>query len=104
MAEKVDAGTWVEIHAIVLPNDERAPQVPEDTRQVPLEMRVKGFLVEAASLGEQTEIVTPVGRRLRGVLDRVNPAYNHSFGPPIAELSTIGQELRAMLRERGRSE
>ena len=102
MTEIIDAGTWVEIHSIVLRSDERAPQIPEDTRQVPLEMRVKGFLVEPASLGEQAEIVTPVGRRLRGVLEEVNPAYTHGFGAPIAELSTIGAEVRAILRQRGR--
>lgn len=102
MTELIDKGTWVEIQRILLPAGERAPQVPEDTQRVPLEMRVKGFLVESASLGEEAEIVTPVGRHLRGSLTEVNPAYSHSFGSPIPELSTIGGEVRAMLRERGR--
>ena len=31
----------------------------------------------------------------------VNPAYTHLFGAPIPELSTIGGEVRAILRERG---
>ncbi|MCG6937769.1 MAG: 2-amino-4-ketopentanoate thiolase [Gammaproteobacteria bacterium] len=94
-------GTWVEIHNIVLPAGERAPQVPEDTQQVPLEMRVKGFLVEPASLDEEVEIITTAGRHLRGRLIEVNPAYSHQFGAPIPELSTIGGEVRAILRERG---
>jgi len=100
MAELIAKGTWVEIHRTVLAPGERAPQVPEDTRQVPLEMRVKGFLLAPASLGEEAEIETPAGRRLRGTLMRVNPAYSHSFGSPIAELSAVGGEVRAMLRER----
>jgi len=102
MTEPVAKGSWVEIHRIVLPAGERASQVPEDTQQVPLEMRVKGFLVEPASLGEDVEIITTTGRRLHGTLTDFNPAYGHGFGAPIAELSTIGGEVRAMLRDRGR--
>ena len=102
MAELITKGTWVEIHRIILPAGERAPQVPTDTQGVALEMRVKGFLVESATVGSQAEIVTPAGRRLHGTLTEVNPAYSHSFGTPIPELSTIGGEVRAMLRERGR--
>ena len=101
MTEEIKKGTWVEIHKIVLPAGERAPQVPEDTQQVPLEMRVKGFLVEPVSLGDEAEIVTTVGRHLRGNLIDVNPPYTHQFGSPVPELSTIGQEVRAILRERG---
>ena len=101
MAELISKGTWVEIHNIVLPAGERAPQVPEDTQQVPLEMRVKGFLAEPAALDEEVEIITTVGRHLRGRLVEVNPAYSHQFGAPIPELLTIGGEVRAILRERG---
>jgi len=102
MTEPVAKGSWVEIHRIVLPAGERAPQAPEDTQQVPLEMRVKGFLVEPASLGEDVEIITTTGRRLHGTLEAFNPVYGHGFGAPIPELSTIGGEVRAMLRDRGK--
>jgi hypothetical protein len=101
MAERIAQGTLVDIHCCVLQADERAPQVPDDTRQVPLEMRVKGFLVASADPGETAEIITPAGRRLRGTLAAVNPAYTHGFGAPLPELSGIGEEVRAMLRERG---
>jgi hypothetical protein len=100
MADLIATGTWVEIHRIVLAAGERAPQVPEDTRAVPLEMRVKGFLVAPAALGGEARIVTRAGHRWRGTLTEVNPAYTHSFGPPVPELSTIGAEVRAMVRER----
>jgi hypothetical protein len=99
MSEPIAKGTWVEIHRVVLSSGERAPQVPEDTRRVPLEMRVKGVLAETAAIGEEVEIVTPVGRRLRGTLVSRNPAYTHGFGPPIPELTPIGAEVRAILRE-----
>lgn len=102
MADHIEKGTWVEIHCIVLSPEQRAAHVPDDTRRVPFEMRVKGFLAEPALVGDEAEIVTSVGRRLRGRLSEANPAYDHSFGRPVPELSTIGRELREILRERGR--
>ena len=100
MADRAAAGTWVEVHRVVLPPGERAPQVPEDTGRLPLEMRVKGFLVEDAFPGETAEILTPAGRRLKGTLAKVNPPYTHSFGAPIAALSPVGGEVRAILAAR----
>jgi hypothetical protein len=96
---RIDAGTWVEIHQVVLPAGERAPQVPADTGRVDLELRVKGFLLAPAEEGEPAEIRTSAGRRLRGTLVAVNPAYTHGFGAPIPELSGIGSEVRGLLCE-----
>jgi hypothetical protein len=101
MADLVASGTWVEIHSIVLAADQRAAQIPEDTKRVPLEMRVKGFLVATAALGAQVEIVTVTGRRLSGTLAAINPSYSHGFGAPIAELQAIGGEVRGLLRAAG---
>ena len=91
----------VEIQRIALAPNERATQIPVDTQQVPLEMRVKGFLVAPAALGDEAEIETPAGRRLRGTLVEANPPYTHSFGAPIPELLAVGPAVRAILRERG---
>ena len=97
MTDKTAAGTWVEIHNIVLPPGARAPQVPDDTRKVPLEMRAKGFLVDPAALGEAAEVTTVAGRVLRGTLAAVHPPYDHGFGEPVAELLSIGTQVRALL-------
>lgn len=102
MAERIEPGTWVELHRIELPAGGRAPQVPADTGGLPLELRVKGFLVGAAAVGEEAEIETVTGRRQRGTLVEVNPPYLHSFGAPVPELSKIGTETRAILREEGK--
>jgi hypothetical protein len=101
MTERIQEGSWVEIHRVVLAAGERAPQVPADTQAVDLEMRVKGWLVKPANIGEQAEIDTAAGRRLRGTLVALNPAYEHGFGPPIPELSGIGVALRSGLRREG---
>ena len=101
MTEHVAAGTWVEIYQVLLTKGERAPHVPEDTHHLPLEMRVRGWLVQAAQLNETAEIKTSTGRLMRGTLVDINPAYTHGFGPPIPELTPIGSEVRALLRDRG---
>jgi hypothetical protein len=97
--ERVAQGTWVELHRVLLPPGERAPQLPEETQRVPLELRVKGFLVADATLGESAEVVTAAGRRLRGTLARALPRYEHGFGSPVPELLAVGAELRARLRD-----
>ena len=96
--ERVARGTWVELHRVVLAPGERAPQVPEETQRVALELRVKGFLVRDAATGETAEVMTAAGRRLGGTLERVLPAYEHGFGAPVPELLAVGPELRAILR------
>jgi hypothetical protein len=101
MTERATQHTWVEIHRVVLAPGERAPQVPAETQQVPLEMRVKGFVLRDAALGEEVAIRTPAGRVLTGTLTAINPAYTHLYGPPIPELLPIGGEVRAILRARG---
>ena len=105
MLNKARKGDWVQIHQIVLPAGQRAPQVPEDTAQVPLEMKVKGILLnQEASLGELVTIRTAVGRVLEGTLVAVNPSYDISYGPPPAELRGVGEELRRILKGVGQDE
>ena len=101
MAEPLARGAWVEIRAVILPAGARAPQVPEDTARVALEMRAKGFLAEAAEVGAEAEIVTATGRRLHGTVIAANPSYEHGFGAPLPELIEVAGEVRAILRERG---
>jgi len=90
-------GTWVEICRIVLAPGERAPQVPADTASVPLELRVKGFLQEPASLGQEAVVTTLIGRTQKGIVTRINPRHTHDFGEPVPELLPIGTELRRLL-------
>ena len=94
------AGEWVQIHNVILPAEERAAHVPEDTRQVPFEMWLKGFLIdEEAQIGDTVTIETVTGREVMGELVAVNPRYPHSFGEPVPELMSIGRELRALIEE-----
>lgn len=83
-------GTWVEIEQVVLTPVERAPTLPADTRQVPYMLRVSGFLLDDAEIGQEVRICTLIGRVLSGTLKTINPSYTHSFGQTIQELLDIG--------------
>jgi len=95
---KIGKETWVEIHDIVLKPEERTGNLPEETKKVPLEMRLKGFLLEEAELGDRVKIRTVTGRIVEGTLLKENPVYEHGYGETfVPELLTIGQNLIAML-------
>jgi hypothetical protein len=90
-------GDYVTIYDVVLTKDERAPQVPDDTKRVPLEMRVRGFLTHDATLEEQVTIETITGRTVTGKLIELAPTYTHSFGKHVPEIFEIGKKLRSIL-------
>ncbi|AOY76962.1 2-amino-4-oxopentanoate thiolase subunit OrtA [Clostridium formicaceticum] len=94
---KIEKGSWVRIHDIVLEPDERTGQLPEDTKKVPLEMWTKGFLLQEAMVGDQVEIRTITGRRAEGTLVEANPYYEHDFGRFVPEILQIGIQLKEML-------
>jgi hypothetical protein len=93
----IKKGEWVRIHRIILQPSERAPQVPEDTKQVPLEMWDKGFLLEDAEMGDKVTIETVTGRNETGTLIEVNPYYEHDFGKFVPELLAIDKQVRDMV-------
>lgn len=98
---KAKKGQWVKIHSIVFTSDERAPQVPDDTKKVPLEMWVKGYILDDAELGDLVKVKTMTGRIVEGNLLEINPTYKHSYGDHIPELLEIGTQLRKILFEEG---
>lgn len=90
-------GDWVQIHQILLKPGERAPQVPEDTKKVPLELWVKGIVQEDAKIGSMVEIITTTGRRVKGELTAVNPKYMHDYGDFVPELLKVDMQLKEIL-------
>lgn len=92
MAKK---GDWVRIHSTILTAEQRAPQVPDDTKKVPLEMWVKGYLEEDGNINDLVSIRTVTNRKETGTLVEVFPTYTHSFGnfiPEILEIDRIVQK------------
>ncbi|MDY3121292.1 2-amino-4-oxopentanoate thiolase subunit OrtA [Suipraeoptans intestinalis] len=94
---EVKKGDWVEIETIVLPAYERAPQVPEDTMKCSLKMWVKGEACEDKKEGEEIEILTNTGRRVRGKLVSLNPGYHHDYGEFQPELIRIERQVKEIL-------
>lgn len=94
---KAKKGDWVQVHQIILKPEERAPQVPDDTKKVPLELWVKGTIQHDAAIGDTVEIKTMTGRTVTGNLVAVNPPYTHSFGEFVPELHKIDMQLREIL-------
>lgn len=95
MAKKND---WVQVHIDVLKPEERASNIPEDTRHVPLEMWVKGHLQnDEAEVGETVTVVTKTGRKVEGTLCAVNPCFTHNFGEYVPELDTIEETVKTIL-------
>ncbi|HLR20747.1 MAG TPA: 2-amino-4-oxopentanoate thiolase subunit OrtA [Tissierellaceae bacterium] len=99
---KAKRGDWVRIHDIVLTVEERSDNLPEDTKSVPLEMWDKGFLLdEEANIGDEVEVETYIGRKVKGNLLEVNPYWDHDYGKLIPELLYIGRQARELLEKVG---
>lgn len=93
-------GDWVQIHNIVLTSEQRTAKIPEETKKVPLELWVKGFLNEDAKIGAITSITTVTGRIDTGVLEEINPKFTYGFGEEfVPELLQIDIQLKNILQE-----
>lgn len=93
-ATRATKGTWVEIERILLSPEERAPNLPEETRRCPYVLLVSGFLQQDAALGDTVTICSLIGHEHQGTLRTISPSYGHSFGPVVPELLTIGMEVQ----------
>jgi hypothetical protein len=96
----VPAGTRVQIHYTLLTAEERSPNLPEDTRALPYEVRAKGLLIADGREGERVTIRTQAGREIAGTLVVVDPGDDHGFGRPqpalvraIGEITALREEL-----------
>ena len=96
-ATSVPAGAWVEVSLVVLPAGGRAPNVPPDTAGTDFVARIRGFLAEPASLGDDATVRTLLGREVAGRLTDVNPRNPADFGDPVPELLALGVAARRAL-------
>jgi len=89
----IKSGTWVEIERVLLKPEQRAANLPEDTAKTPYLLRLSGFLLEDAELGQEVRVRSLIGHEHEGTLRLVNPSYSHSFGSTVPELLAIGRDL-----------
>jgi hypothetical protein len=82
----IDKGTYVRIRQTVLQPNERPDSLPEETKQVPFKIWVKGYLEEDADLFDIVTIQTVDGRFVTGRLKEVHPPYRHTYGDFVSEI------------------
>ncbi len=93
-------GTYVEIEKVVLEPKDRSNNIPEETKKTPLKLWAKGYALKDCSLGEEIEIETMLGRRLKGCVTEENPSFTHGFGDFVPEIMYIGKQAKDILKER----
>ncbi len=95
---RAEPGDHVRIRQTILRPEERAPNLPPETRATPLQLWVNGRLVSApAELGDTVWIETAIGRRMEGELVDLHPRYAHDFGDPQPELLEAARRMRERL-------
>jgi len=91
---KIPKGTWVEVERTLVSADRRLPVRTLDPAKLPSYMvRVSGFLLEDADLGQQVRIRTITGKVHIGKLRIQSPSYGHSFGHTVPELMRPARTL-----------
>lgn len=93
----IKKNTWVQIKKVILTPEERTGNLPEETKKVPLEMWVKGYLMDDAQMNNQVSIKTLTGRIESGQLVQVNPSYMHTYGNFVPEILTIDAMVKDAL-------
>jgi hypothetical protein len=100
----IKKGSWVQIHKVILSPEERTASIPDETKKVPLELWVKGFLMEDSEINETVTIQTLTDRLESGTLIAVNPAYHHDYGDFVPELLDIDKMVKTVLNRSDRHE
>ena len=86
----IPKGTWVEVERPLLDANRRLPVRPMDPLKIHAStVRVSGFLLEGAELGQQVRIRTITGKVHVGKLRIQSPSYGHSFGHTVPELLRV---------------
>ena len=88
----IPKGTWVEVERALPMGNRRLPSRPLALGKPSCEMlRISGFLLEDAELGQQVRIRTIMGKLHVGKLRIQSPSYGHSFGHTVPELLKVGR-------------
>ena len=85
----IPKGTWVEVERALSPAAGGLAARPWISASPPQIVRVSGFLLEDAELGQQVRIRTIIGNVHAGKLRIQSPSYGHSFGHTLPELLKV---------------
>ena len=90
----IEKGTYVRIRKTLLKPEERSSNLPNDTKNVPFKMWVKGYLQEESELFDIGTVKTLTGRFETGRIKEVNPPYKHSYGDFVPEVMVLSDVIR----------
>ena len=91
----VAKGTWVEVERVVARPGDRLAGPAKELSRPPQIVRVSGFLLEDAELGQHVRIRTILGNEHAGKLRIENPGYGHSFCNTFPELGRTHPAIAA---------
>lgn len=93
-------GDWVEIQNVVPKLGQSVKTTAYGQKEEPLVQWVRGFMTtNEASIGDEIEVETIMGRNAKGCLCAINPRYVYDFGDPIKELIQVKMELEKEIEE-----
>jgi hypothetical protein len=95
----ITKGTFVEVEEIVLMPEDRAVNIPDETKKTPLKCWTRGKCTSDCELGSEVEVETNVGRIARGIVVDVEPGYYHTYGKYVEEISNIGKQAKDILAQ-----
>lgn len=92
-------GTFVRIKKIVLEVENRRQDIPEDTKNVPLVMWTKGYLLTDAKIGDEVIVETLSKRKEEGVLVEAEHVHEVNYGSFVPEIMEIGKIMKEVLND-----
>jgi len=93
----IKKNSWVQIKKTILTPKDRAKNLPEPTKRVPMMMWVKGYLLDSADIGVNVRVKTLTGRIESGILVCENPSYKHNYGEFVPEILEIDRIVKTEL-------
>jgi hypothetical protein len=93
----ITKGTFVEVEEIILMPEDRAVNIPDETKKTPLKCWTRGKCINDSELGNEVQVETNVGRIARGIIVDVEPGYYHTYGKYVEEISNIGKQAREII-------
>lgn len=93
----ISKGTWVEVERMVLTPENRAPNIPKETRITPLKSWIRGTCLSNCKLGDEVEVETNSGRIVKGIVVDIEPGYFHTYGKYVKEMCNVGKQAKKLI-------
>lgn len=93
----ITKGTFVEVEEIILMPEDRAVNIPEETKKTALKCWTRGKCISDSELGNEVQVETNIGRIASGIIVEVEPGYYHTYGRYVEEISNIGKQARVII-------